>query len=49
MIILALAGWYEYVAMLKHKKVFPLETLGALLLLAMPVAVWFYGIAQVTP
>ena len=49
MVLLALAGWYEFVAMLRQKKVMPLNMLGGLLLLAMPVSTWLYGIGQVMP
>lgn len=49
MTFLALVGWYEYVAMLKQKKIKPLAILCGGLLLAMPVTAWFYGIAQLTP
>ncbi len=49
MVFLALAGWHEYVVMLKHKKIMPLQMLGGFLLLAMPVAAWISGIGQVLP
>ena len=49
MTFLALVGWYEYIAMLKQKKISSLAMLGGAILLAMPVTAWFYGIAQLTP
>ncbi len=49
MIFLALAGWHEYVVMMRHKGLQPLTLLGGSLILALTVSAWLFGIAQLTP
>lgn len=49
MIFLALAGWHEYVVMMRQKGIQPLTLLGGSQILALTVSALFFGIAQLTP